>query len=522
MRARLAGLAIGILLSGAISPAGAADLTIGARAEPSLDPHFLFLSTTVAYDKHLYDNLVARAADGRLIPGLATSWDIVDDHRWRFHLRQGVRFHDGSPFTAADVVFSLERIPKVPNSPGPFTGNLKSIARLEVLDDHTIDVVTDTVNPQLAAQLPNVFIVSRQAVEGKETRDFATGLAAIGTGPFKFVSYTPGNRLVLRRNDDYWGPKPAWDTVTFRIIANDAAREAALLSGDVDLADFIPPSDVPALRRNPAIAVHTGPSNRVIYLSPNVGLSAPADITDRAGKPLPANPYRDSRVRQALALAINREALVSQVMDGLAIPASQLVPPGMVGYDPSRPIQQPDAVAAKQLLADAGYPDGFAATLHCTNNRYVNDGKVCQALGQMLARIGLGMTVLTEPSNTFFAHQRSPVGEYSLALVGWGSAGEADALWQVLHTYDKAKKFGAFNSSGYSNPAADAITDQALITLDQGRRSTLEKTAMALVMDDVAAIPLYYQTVIVATRKGIAYTTSINEYTLAMEAKPAE
>ena len=409
----------------------------------------------------------------------------------------------------------------MPNSPGPFTGNLKSIVKIEEVDDFTVDLVTDAVNPQLPAQLPNVFIVSARAVEGKGTADFATGAAAVGTGPYKFVSYAPGNRLVLRRNDDYWGPKPAWETVTFRIIPNDAARVAALLAGDLDLADFIPPSDVPSLRQNPGIVIHTGPSNRVIYLQPNVGLAAPRDIVDRGGNPLTVNPYRDKRVREALDLALNRGQLVDKVMDRLAIPASQMVPPGMVGYDAARPIPKQDVAAAKKLLADAGYPDGFVATLTCTNDRYLNDARMCQAVGQMLARVGLEVKVVAEPSNVFFAHNKSPVGEYSLSLVGWGSAGEADALWQVLHGYSKEHSYGAFNSSGYRNEVSDALTDEALTTLDEKKRWGLEQSAMAKDMDDFAVLPLYYQTVIVASRKGIEYQTSINEYTLAMEATPA-
>ena len=335
----------------AFSGAGAAGLRVGTRAAPSLDPHFLFLSTTVAYSRHIYDLIVVKDVDGSLKPGLATSWEPIEPTRWRFHLRKGVKFHDGSDFTAEDVKFSLERVPNVPNNPGPFTGNLKSVIGTEIKDPYTIDVLTSSVNPLIPQQFGNIFVVSKKLVEGKDSRDFTSGAVAIGTGPYRFVSFTPGQSLVVRRNDDYWGGKQPWDEVTFRLIPNDAARVAALLAGDIDLADFIPPSDVPSLRENKNITVHTGPSNRTIYLVPNSSRDKLADVLDLSGKPLDTNPFKDIRIRKALSLAIDRTVIVERVMGGLAIPASQIVPPGMVGYDKDRPVQKADPAGAKKLLA---------------------------------------------------------------------------------------------------------------------------------------------------------------------------
>lgn len=524
MKALRAVMVIGAVVAGIglYNSADAQTLRMGIRTEPSMDPHFHYLATNVGFSRHIYEQLIARDANGDLVPALAESWENVDDKRWRFHLRKGVKFHDGSTFTAEDVVFSFERIPNVPNNPGTYAGTLKSIERVEVIDPHTIDIVTDEVNTQLPNQFVNNFIVSKKAAEGKETNDFRSGIAAVGTGPFKFVEYIPGQSVTLIRNDDYWGKKSPWAEVKIRIIPNDAARVAALLGGDLDLADFIPPSDVAKLRENKNITIHTSASNRSISLKPNFAQDNPEDVRDSSGKPLGKNPMRDKRVREAMSLAINRDALVDRVMNGMAIASNQFVAPGNLGYDDTLPPLEFDPSKAKKLLAEAGYPDGFGVTLHCTNDRYVNDAKVCQAVGQMLSRVGINTEVVAQPGSVFFPKNRAPAGDYVLSLGGWGSGGEADHLWSNLMPYDKATGLGVFNTTKYENPQISSFVGKILKTIDRAEREKLEKQAMKIAVDDYAQIPLYHQTVIVGTSSKLNYQPHIQEQTLAMNASPAE
>ena len=213
MYLKVCSLLFSVLMAAAITVSHAATLTIGSRATPTLDPHFLFLTTNVAYNQHIYGLLVAKDGDARPIPGLATSWKAIDDTTWEFKLRKGVKFHDGSEFTAEDVVFSIERIPNVPNNPNPYTGTIRSIVKMEVVDPHTIRFKTDGVNPYLPDDFGEVIIASKKHGEGASTADFNSGKAAIGTGPFRVVEHVHGERLVLERFDDYWGEKPAWDRV---------------------------------------------------------------------------------------------------------------------------------------------------------------------------------------------------------------------------------------------------------------------------------------------------------------------
>ncbi|MBT6095092.1 MAG: ABC transporter substrate-binding protein, partial [Rhodospirillaceae bacterium] len=203
--------------------AQAKDLIIGSRADPAIDPHYQWLSTNVAYSQHIFDSLVRKDAKAQWLPSLAVSWKAIDNLTWEMSLRKGVKFHDGSPFTADDVLFSFDRLSKVPNNPNPYTANVRGVKSIEKIDDHTIRIHTAKPNPLMMGPISNFFIVSKKVSEGASTQDFRTGKAAIGTGPYKFVSYNPGSELVVARNDDYWGEKEPWDKVRFKIIPNDQA-----------------------------------------------------------------------------------------------------------------------------------------------------------------------------------------------------------------------------------------------------------------------------------------------------------
>lgn len=523
MHRRFFSIALATLFLAVTAVSNAATLTIGSRATPTIDPHFLFLTTNVAYNQHIYGLLVAKDENARRTPGLATSWTAIDDTTWEFKLRKGVKFHDGSEFTADDVVFSINRIPNVPNNPNPYTGTIRSIVDMEVVDPHTIRFKTDGVNPYLPDDFGEVIIASKKHGEGASTEDFNSGKAAIGAGPYKVVEHVHGERLVLERHEEYWGEKPAWDRVVFKVISDDAARVAALLGGDVDLIDFVPPTDVGHLESNADVEVFKRPSDRIIYLFANQTEGSSAYITDKNGEPLAENVFRDVRVRQAISKALDRNAISSKVMEGLAAPAGQTVPEGWFGYNPELKVEAQDTEGAKKLLAAAGYPDGFGLTIHCTNNRYVNDDKICQAVGQMLARIGLDMKVDAMPKAAFFPKVKVPNVEFRLGLLGWGNSPyPASGHLGLMHSYDKERGFGTYNRAGYSNPKYDALIEKAVSTVDDATREGLEQQAVKMAMEDAALIPLHVQFTISAARKGIDFTPRADEGVLAMNARPAQ
>ncbi|BBK33682.1 peptide/nickel transport system substrate-binding protein [Stella humosa] len=521
MRKFLSAVAIAAALAG---PAAAADLTVGARFDPSIDPHFLYLSTNMAYAQHMFEPLVARDSDSQPIPGLAESWRALDDTTWEFKLRRGVRFHDGQEFTAADVQFTVRRVPALANNPSAYTGALRSVVSTEAPDPYTVIFRTDKPNPILPSQFTIMSIVSHKAAADATPADFASGKAAIGTGPYRFVRYARGERLELERYADYRGPAPAWDKVTFRFIPNPAARVAALLAGDVDMIDYVPTADLPRLKSDARSALFTRASDRVIYLVPNVGPDTMAGLTTKAGEALDRNPLRDARVRRALSLAINRPALVDRVMEGFAAPAGQLVPQGFFGYDPAIAVPPFDLARSRALLAEAGWPDGFGMTVACTTDRYVNDAAICQALAQMWARAGIAMKVETYPSNVFFTKVRTGKSELPMMLLGWGSSSTGDssgALTGLLHSIDAPRGYGAYNFGAYASAEVDQKIETATTTMDAAQRLSLMQGAMRAAVEDGAIIALHTQMTAVATRKGIAYTPRADEWTMATHASPA-
>ena len=360
----LAGCVLATLFSAPVLATEKSEVIIGTRSEPSIDPHFMYTEPNIGYAKHIYGRLVGRDNDSHREPGLAISWRAIDDTTWEFDLRKNIKFHDGSDFTADDVLFSINRIPNIPNNPGTYAGNLRSIVDVEKSGPYKIIIKTDKPNPVLPTQLHNVSIISKNVGSEVKTEAFLSGKAAIGTGPYKFVEYLPGDRLVLERFDDYWGPLPKFKQVVFKIISNDAARVAALLAGDVDLIDFVPPTQVAHLSKNKKIKVFKRPADRVIFFHMDSVREVSPYVTDKNGKQLQNNPLKDQRVRKALSLAINREAICSRVMEGLATPESQLVPAGWFGHSPSLKVDPYDPARAKLLLAEAGYPDGFGLTVH--------------------------------------------------------------------------------------------------------------------------------------------------------------
>ena len=514
-------LALFAAITVAAVPARAADISIALSADvTSIDPHYHNLTPNNNIAEHIFETLITKDARSRLRPALAESWRAVDDLTWEFKLRRGVKFHDGSDFTAQDVVFTLDRVPNVPNSPSSFATYSRQITEKIVVDSHTIRFKTATPYPLMATDMSTIFIVSARAAKGATTEDFNSGKATIGTGPFRFVRYAKGDRIELARNETYWGAKPAWDKASLRLITSDPTRVAALLAGDVRAIENVPTADIARIAKSNDLTLYRTVSHRLMYLHMDSDRDRSPFVTDKAGKPLDKNPLKDVRVRRAISKAINRQALVERVMEGAAVSTGQLMPEGLFGYTSALKPEPYDVEGAKKLLAEAGYPDGFSITLHAPNNRYVNDEQIAQAIAQLLARAGIATRVDAMPSSIFFS--RGSKLDFSFMLVGWGAdtAEASSPLKALLATFSKEKCMGTANRGRYSNPKMDALLEQALTIVNDAKRERVLQQATELAVSDLGIIPLYHQHNLWATRKGVAYAPRTDERTLAHEFKP--
>lgn len=499
--------------------ASAAQISIGLAADvSSLDPHYLDVAPNIAMSAHFFDTLVEVDGAGRLIPGLATSWRNVDSRTWEFQLRKGVRFHDGSPFTADDVLFSLDRPATIVNSPGPFTSFTKPIITKRVVDPYTVRLTTAQPYGPLPLDLSSIFIVSRKAATGASSEDFNTGRALVGTGPFKLLRFRRGESIEMVRNEQYWGEKPVWDKASFRILSADAPRLAALLSGQVDAIEAAPAADLARLRIDPRFRLEQRVSWRTLFLQMDIARDKSPFMTDANGLPLDRNPLRDGRVRLALSKAIDRTALAARTMENLAIPAANLVSPGILGYNDQLKPETHDPDGARRLLREAGYPEGFGLTLHGPNNRYINDDQILQTVAQFFTRIGVRTRVQTMPLSAYFGRLRK--AEFSTALLGWGSLAGDFAMRSLLATPDPDGGWGTWNWGGYSNPQADQLLRAALASTDQSKRAELAREAARLALRDTAVIPLHHQVATWAMRGNLAYAARIDEFTFAHQFKP--
>lgn len=481
----------------------------------SLDPQLNNFAGDRSADMFFFDMLVNNYHN-KLLPGLAVSWENIDPLTWEFTLRDGVKWSDGEPLTTDDIIFSIERIRNVPGSVAPFTGYVRTIESVTAKDPQTLVFKTTTPNPGLPLNLASVHIVAKHSTENASSEDFDSGKALVGTGPYKLVSYTPGDRIIAEKNPYYWGEPVIWDKVNYKYTPNAATRTTALLAGDVDVIDKVSVSDLPKLEKDPKVSVYAYNGLRVMLLQPSFNPNPNQYITDRNGKPLDKNPLLDVRVRKALSLAINRDAIADRILQGGVTVANQWMPEGTIGYNDAIKDIPYDAEQSKALLAEAGYPDGFNLSIHVPTDRYPLAPETVQAVAQFWTRIGVNTKVEVLPWAVYSSNARK--NEYAMSVIAWGN-GTAEgsyAMVNILATVDPDKGLGASNWGHYSSERLDDYLKQATAEFDDDKREALIREAAQVVSEEVGVIPLFHYKNIWAAKKGLVVKPLSSDRTVPM------
>ena len=497
-------LAAALLMAGSL--AHAVTLRVANLGDvQSMDPHSLNETLQLSFTASVYEPLVGRDKKMNLIPLLATQWSQKSPTVWRFSLRKGVKFHDGTPFGADDVVFSFKRAAGDGSDMKGYTSAIKEVRKV---DDFTVDIETTAPFPILPDVISLVYIMNKSWCEANKAEkpvdrrkgiENAASFRTNGTGPFRTKERQPATRTVLVRNFNYWGKVEGnVDEVVFTPIGNDATRVAALVSGEIDLMEPVPLQDVERLKANPNLKVMQGPELRTIFL----GMDQKRDellFSNVKGK----NPFKDIRVRQAMAHTIDANAIRTSVMRGLATTSMSMIAPQVRGYTKDVEKRWPlDLAKAKKLMAEAGYPNGFEVTLDCPNNRYINDEKICVAISGMLAKIDIKIKLNSMPRATYFP--KIQTNDTSMYLLGWGvpTFDSLYTLQSILRTKGQGGD-GNWNFSGYSNAKLDAIVDQLKTEIDFKKRADLTREALLLDQADVGHIPLHHQVIPWAMRSNV-------------------
>jgi peptide/nickel transport system substrate-binding protein len=471
----------------------------------SLDPHSLQESLQLSVTGNVYEPLVTRGKDFKLAPALATSWKQVAPTVWRFELRKGVQFHDGTPFTADDVIFSYDRTRGEGSDLKSAVGPVKAIRKI---NDYVVEMDTTTPFPILPDLITNWYIMSKKwcetnqatkPVDRRKGIENAASFRANGTGPFRVRERQPNVRTTFVRNGTYWGKIDGnVDEVVFNVIGNDATRVAAMISGEIDVMEPVPLQDIERLKAAPNLKVLQGPELRIIFL----GMDQKRDellFSSVKGK----NPFKDKRVRQAFYQAIDIEGIKRTVMRGAATPNAEMMPPEVNGFAPDLAKRLPfDPEASKKLLAEAGYPQGFEVTMNCPNDRYVNDAAICQAVAANLARVGVKINLQVETKVTYFP--KILRRDTSFYLLGWTST-TVDAhnvLYPIMASPGDGGR-GQFNLGAYSNARLDELTDKIASETDQKKRNEMIHEAIKIHEDDVGHIPLHQQALAWVVKKNI-------------------
>mgnify|MGYP000266774473 CR=1 FL=1 len=500
-------LAVAALATGlALSAAHATTLRWGAQNDIlTLDPHSQNHATTNAILMHAYEGLTRYDPKFEVEPALATSWRYITPTSVRFELRRGVKFQDGSNFTADDVIFNLTRIKQPQGTMSIYVTGIKEIKKI---DDYTIDMTLDAPNPMLLRNLIDFRMMSKtwsekngttnvQDYKNKE-ENFASRNVN-GTGAYRITGWQPDQKITMTINKNWWGKHSGNVTeVIYTPIKSDPTRVAALLSGELDMLTDLPTQDVARIRGDSKLKVIDGNEVRTIYLALDMH-SPELKYSDVKGK----NPFKDKRVREALSIAIDRELIKRNTMRGLSLPAGIMVAPGVNGNSPDLDVAaKADPERAKKLLAEAGYPNGFEIQLNCPNNRYVNDEEICQNITVMWARIGVKTKLAAESMATFI--QKVQNFDTSAYLLGWGVA-TMDAQY-TLQSLVRTKTTGAdgnFNFGRVSDPEVDKLVDAMKSEVDVKKRNEMIKQALVRTRDEVLLIPLHHQMRPWAMKRGV-------------------
>jgi peptide/nickel transport system substrate-binding protein len=501
----LTALAAALATAGGV--ASAATLRVANVGDvQSMDPHSLNETLQLSFTGNVYEALVARGKDMKLVPALATKWTQASPTVWRFELRKGVKFHDGTPFSADDVVFSFQRGASDGSDMKGYTAPIKQVRKI---NESTVEVETNAPFPILPDTLTSLFILSKKWCEDNKAErpvdrrkgvENAASFRANGTGPYRLKERQPSTRTVIVRNLNYWDKVEGnVDEVVFTPIGNDATRVAALLSGEIDVMEPVPLQDVERVKASSNLDVLQGPELRTIFL----GMDQKRDelqFSSVKGK----NPFKDKRVRQAFYQAIDIDGIKARVMRNASMPTALMVGPGVRGFQPDMNKRLPyDVEAAKKLLADAGYPSGFEVGMNCPNDRYVNDGPICQAVAASLARIGVKVNLQAESKNTYFP--KILRRDTSFYLLGWtpSTTDAHDAMFALMASpTDKGQ--GQFNLGSYSNPKFDELTAKVQSETDDTKRNAMIREAFKIHLDDVGHIPLHQQSLAWGLRKNVS------------------
>ena len=491
-----------ILMGVAVTLAGIAEAKTFRYATTGdvlgLDPHANNEGPTNTMKGNLYGRLLHRKADLSLEPDLATKWEKLDATTWRFSLRQGVKFHNGNDFNADDVLFSYKRQTQESSD---MSFALATVKEIRKVDDYTIDIITKGPDPILLLNMPIFYIVDKEWIEANNAFEVvrasgSTNFANVntnGTGPFKLVEWVQDTRLVLEPNENYWNKDGVEHNITravFTPISNDATRVAALLSGEIDLMYPVPLQDVNRLENDPNASALQGPELRTIFLGFDQWRDESVDMPG-SGK----NPFKDKRVRQAFYQAININAIKRVVMRNAATPTGLMIAPGINGFQEDmndRAAYDPDA--AKKLLAEAGYPDGFPVTFDCPNDRYVNDEEICTAVIPMLERVGIKVTPNFQTKSKHFNKiGKAENNNTSFFMLGW-TPGSYDALNPLMQLMSTGKPgHGDWNCGQYNHPRVAELTEMIKTEMDESKRNAMIREAFQIHKDDFGHITLHQQ-----------------------------
>ncbi|PWC44750.1 ABC transporter substrate-binding protein [Azospirillum sp. TSO22-1] len=477
----------------------------------TMDPYGLNETFTLGFQGNIYEPLVGYDAKLQPVPMLAEKWENPEPTKWVFHLRKGVTFHDGSPFTADDVIFSWKRTLTEGSDMKGYGAKAKEIRKI---DDHTVEVITPTPNPILEREWSLFYIMSKTWSEMNNTTE-ATNVkgsnqgnhanrAANGTGPFVLTERQPDSKTVLKRFPNYWDKsiKTNVDEVVFTPVSQPATRVAALMSGELDVIQPVPVQDWERLEQTKGVKPLTGAEARAIFVSFDQ-VRDELKYSDVKGK----NPFKDVRVRAAFVHAVNLEAINKQIMRGSAVPLGTLIAPEVNGFDKSFGAPYPyDPEKSKKLLAEAGYPNGFTVTMDCPNDRYVNDEKVCQAVAGMLAKVGVKIDLLAQTKGKYFGKVLAQAGyDTSFYMLGWtpSSIDSHNSLLNLAGCRNKETQSGLFNLGGYCNPKVDELTTKIGAETDQAKRNAMIKEAWEIVRADYGYMPLHAQPMSWGVREGV-------------------